>query len=88
MQLGKTVFVGPETAKCLMLPVKSAILVSDSVQAYSSKIILYFQLQNHQYLYSGVSLLSFGFPAPVQIQISLFIYTYTKFSIYQQYISC
>jgi len=56
MQLGKTVFVGPETAKCLMLPVKSAILVSDSVQAYSSKIILYFQLQNHQYLYSGVSL--------------------------------
>jgi len=27
-----------------------------TAQAYSSKIILYFQLQNHEYFYSGVTI--------------------------------
>jgi len=31
-------------------------LVSERVQEYSSTIILYFQLQNHEYFYSGVNI--------------------------------
>jgi len=33
------------------------------VQAHSSKIILYFQLQNHEYCYSGVTIV-IGLQAP------------------------
>jgi len=37
------------------------------VQAYSSKIILYFQLQNHEYFYSGISIvLGLQAPSPSQ----------------------
>jgi len=52
--------VGPDNDKFPMLPVKSGlhlfeIYFSDRVQAYSFKIILYIQLQNHEYFYSGVT---------------------------------
>jgi len=45
-------------------------LVSERVQAYSeSEMILYFQLQNHEYFYSGVTIvLRLWAPSP-----SLFI---------------
>jgi len=64
MQWG--IFVGPDNI--LMLPVKSVrhyfkYLVSERVQAYSSKIILYFQLQKHEYFYSGVTMV-LGLQAP------------------------
>jgi len=43
-----------------MLPEKVADIIlnisSQRVQAYSSKIIQYFQLQNHEYFYSGVTI--------------------------------
>jgi len=54
-------------------------LVSERVQAYSSKIIQYFQLQNHEYCYSGVSIVLWVSRNP-----SLFIYTHkckSNFSI-------
>jgi len=38
-------------------------LVSEKVQAYPSKIILYFQLQNNEYFYSGVTIV-LGLQAP------------------------
>jgi len=47
MQWG--IFVGPDNAKCLMLPVNILNRASDRVPACLSKIILYFQLQDHQY---------------------------------------
>jgi len=51
----------------------SSQLVSDRVQAYSSKITLYFQLQNNDYLYHGVTVVQcIGLPAP---NPSLFLYT-------------
>jgi len=35
---------------------KKNSLVIERVQAHSSKIILYVQLQNHEYVYSGVTI--------------------------------
>jgi len=63
---------------CQISDVTSEILfksiASDEVQASLSKIIQYFQLQNHEYCYSGVSIvLCFGFSAP---SLRLFIYTH------------
>jgi len=57
------------------LKVAYIILESDRVQAYSSKLILYFQLQCRVYFYSGVTIvLCIGFP-------SLFIYKHNACNI-------
>jgi len=49
------------------------------VKEYSSKIILYFQIQNHEYFYSGVSIvLCIGLPAPSPSNTKFTILIYTN----------
>jgi len=56
--------MGPANAKCLILPVKWPRLFEIYLVSDSSSKIQYFQLQNHEYVHSGVSIvLCVGFPA-------------------------
>jgi len=66
----------PGNAKCLMLPVKSGLHYFKRISdwAYSSKIFLYFQLQNHEYfslLYSMYYYIIFITPLVIIRDINL-----------------
>jgi len=76
-----------DKAKHLILPVKSGLhyyryyIISDRMQAYSSTIIQHFQLQNHEYCYSGVSMsCALGFSTKSK-PIHLHLQFKTKFTI-------